>query len=281
MHWHFTLGALRGTVISDGQTSFSPGAFFVNADPAERAAALAARGEGPDIATPLNCLLLNVDGRRVLIEAGMGPEGRAGTGRLLAHMADAGIDAASIDTVILTHLHPDHADGMVTATGQSAFPGAEVIVGQAAWDALALPAPGEAVDPARHHRLHAVRSQVRPVTGDPWITPSIRVAPAPGHAPGPMAVLVTAGETRLLHAADVIAHPLHLEYPAWNVRADIDRVQAVAVRRRLLGWAAREGVIVFGYHFPFPGFGRVVAASDGGSGWRWQPLLAATGAVKG
>lgn len=271
MYLHFTLGALQGTVISDGETSFSPNAFFVNADPAERAAVLAARGEGPDIPTPLNCLLLDVDGRRVLVEAGMGPEGRAGTGRLLAHMADAGIDPASIDTVILTHLHPDHADGMVTAAGGSAFPGTEVIVSQSAWDALPLPAPGAPFDPARHHRLGVVQGQVRLVTGDPWITPSIRVAPAPGHAPGQMIVMVTAGETRLLHAADVIAHPLHLEHPDWNVRADIDRVQAVTVRKRLLGWAAREGVIVFGYHFPFPGFGRVMAL-DGGLGWRWQPL---------
>ncbi|MBN2472325.1 MAG: MBL fold metallo-hydrolase [Anaerolineae bacterium] len=277
MHLHFALGALRGIVISDGQTSFSPNAFFVNADPAERAAVLAARGEGPDIPAPLNCLLLDVDGRRVLIEAGMGPAGRAGTGRLLAHMAGAGVDPASIDTVILTHLHPDHADGMVTAAGQSAFPGAEVIVSQAAWDALALPAPGEPFYPARHHCLHAVQGQIRPVTGDPRLTPSIRVAPAPGHAPGQLTVLVTAGETRLLHAADVIAHPLHLEYPDWNVRADIDRIQAVTVRRRLLGWAAREGVIVFGYHFPFPGFGRVVAL-EGGAGWRWQPV---TGDLKG
>ncbi len=272
MHLHFTLGALRGTVISDGETSFSPNAFFVNADPAERAAALAARGEGPDIPAPLNCLLLDVDRRRVLVEAGMGPEGRAGTGRLLEYMADAGIDPASIDTVILTHLHPDHADGMVTAAGQSAFPRAEVIVSQAAWDVLALPAPDAPFAPARHHRLGAVRGQVRPVTGDPWLSPSIRVAPAPGHAPGQLTVLVTVGETRLLHAADVIAHPLHLEHPGWNVRADTDRVQAVTVRKRLLGWAAREGVIVFGYHFPFSGFGRVVEAPDGGSGWRWQPL---------
>jgi metal-dependent hydrolase (beta-lactamase superfamily II) len=43
-------------------------------------------------------------------------------------MAAAGIDPKAIDIVILSHLHPDHINGLKTADGGLAFPNAETKV---------------------------------------------------------------------------------------------------------------------------------------------------------
>lgn len=259
MYLHFTLGDVHGTVISDGATTFPAAAFFANAAPDERSAALAARGEAPEeISAGLNCLLLALDKRRILIDAGMGAGGPAGTGQLMANLLAAGIDPESISTVILTHSHRDHAGGVVTADGAPAFPRAEIVLAREAWESL----PPD-------HALRSIEDRLSLVEGDPWITPSVRVAPAPGHAPGHQVVLISSGETRLLHAGDVIAHPLHVSHPTWNIRADAERETAVTVRQRLLAWAMREALPVFGVHFPFPGFGHILADEQG---WQWVPL---------
>lgn len=259
MFLHFSLETLRGTIISDGATTFPAAAFFANATPEERTAALAAYGDDPGhVRAALNCLLLDVDGQRVLIDAGMGSNGPDGTGQLMDNLHAAGIPAAEIDTVILTHAHRDHAGGVITAAGTPAFPNARIVLAQAAWDAL-LP----------DHALRGIEDHLLLVEGDPWITPSVRVAPAPGHAPGHQVVLVNNAGNRLLHAGDVIAHPLHVTHPEWAIRSDADRDQAIKVRRRLLGWAAREALPVFGVHLPFPGIGHITVDEHG---WAWTPL---------
>src|SRR5262249_61193897 len=44
------------------------------------------------------------------------------------NLAAAGIDAKSIDTVIISHYHPDHVNGVLGADDKPAFPNAEILV---------------------------------------------------------------------------------------------------------------------------------------------------------
>lgn len=71
-----------------------------------------------------------------------------------------------------------------------------------------------------------------------------------GHTPGQVALRIESEGETLLHMADVIAHPLHMDHLAWTIIADIDPDQAVRTRRDLVGRAAAEEIPLFVYHFP-------------------------------
>ena len=115
--------------------------------------------------------------------------------------------------------------------------------------------------------LPPIEKQLSLIDEETEIVPGIRSIAAPGHTPGHMALSISSGGEQLLHLVDTVVHPIHLERPDWLVATDLLPEQTVATRRRLLDLAATEKVLVFVFHFPFPGLGHVVQS---GSGWEWE-----------
>src|ERR1700739_2215449 len=79
-----------------------------------------------DPRTAVIAFLVEQNGRRILIDTGSGDSLGPDTGYLAANLAAAGIDPDDIDHVLLTHLHPDHAGGLISGARQAAFPHATV-----------------------------------------------------------------------------------------------------------------------------------------------------------
>ena len=76
----------------------------------------------------LNAFLLDTLDHRILIDTGIGAfagEGRAG---LMANLNTIGLDGSAIDTVFITHIHPDHVGGLIDADDQPVFPKARMLV---------------------------------------------------------------------------------------------------------------------------------------------------------
>lgn len=59
------------------------------------------------------------------------------------------------------------------------------------------------------------------------------------------------------------------EEPDRALGVEMDAAKAAETRRRLLRQAAEERRLVAGYHFPFPGVGRIV---EQGAAWRFVPV---------
>ena len=79
--------------------------------------------------TSVNAFLIHSAGRLALIDTGSGNYLLPTAGKVLANIKAAGVDPASIDTVILTHMHPDHSAGLTDrTTGQRYFPNAELVM---------------------------------------------------------------------------------------------------------------------------------------------------------
>ena len=94
-------------------------------------------------------------------------------------------------------------------------------------------------------------------------------SPCQGHTSPTRPRLESQGEV-LLHLVDTAVHYITgLEHPDWTVGADIDKATAVATRKRLLAQAADEQLLIAGYHFPFPGVGRIMRL---GEGFRYVPV---------
>jgi glyoxylase-like metal-dependent hydrolase (beta-lactamase superfamily II) len=69
----------------------------------------------------------------VLIDTGAGPGGRS-SGAILARLEVAGIRPRNVDTVILTHAHPDHIGGTVGAGNRPVFTNARHVLSEYEWE---------------------------------------------------------------------------------------------------------------------------------------------------
>jgi glyoxylase-like metal-dependent hydrolase (beta-lactamase superfamily II) len=275
----FAVGAIRCTVLSDGYASYPTGWFFPNADEGELRKALESRRlPTTGILSPYTCLLIETGRHVVLVDPGAG-QWMTTSGAVIARLEMAGIRPGDVDTVVLTHAHPDHIGGAVNFRRRPVFPNACHYLAEAEndfWtgmrpDLRAMQVPEmdkRSISAAAQRCLDALRLQMEPITRETEIVPGVRALPAPGHTPGHLALVVSSGSERLLHLGDAAVHPLHLEYPEWENGLDADPAQAGGTRRHLLSYAVAEQMRLMAFHFPFPSVGRVEAR---GEGWIWTP----------
>ncbi len=287
MYHRFAVGRLSCAVVSDGQMAppwEPPVAAFFTPDAgvpeAELRDALAAEGRGrTTLACGYNCVLVETPDGHAVIDTGLGasflgygPPIEPLVGRLGEGLAEAGATASDLAAVIFTHLHQDHCRG-ATWSGQLTFPGALGFANAAEvafWSGGQVSADDEHLASARE-AIRLFGDRLRPFGDNAEILPGVRAVGAAGHTPGHTAVLLASQGERLLCAGDLFYDPLQLAHPAWSTPWDHDRARAIASRRRLLGWAADERLLVHAYHMPFPGFGTV---RRHGAAYSWIPLQA-------
>ena len=115
--YRFKLGDFECVSLSDGSLDYPLHNFFANVPTADVEAALRQRDLPTDyITTPYTYLYVDTGAHRVLVDMGAGHLGPR-TGRLLQNMEAAGIAPAHIDTVVITHAHPDHIGGTLGQVG--------------------------------------------------------------------------------------------------------------------------------------------------------------------
>src|SRR6201995_5793843 len=89
------------------------------------------------VAVPFNPQLINTGSKLILIDTGNGIANleptKGAVGRTLQNLAAAGVDAKKIDVVLLSHLHPDHTNGIRALDGSLAVPNAEIMVPSVDW----------------------------------------------------------------------------------------------------------------------------------------------------
>jgi glyoxylase-like metal-dependent hydrolase (beta-lactamase superfamily II) len=281
--YRFTVGRFECFAISDGTNLYTDpvSLLFANAQPVELEQVLHAYhiqpAEWVEWTNTYTCLLIDTGSHHVLVDTGAGSLAPT-TGTLLPNLRAIGIVPGDIDTVILTHGHPDHIGGNIDASGNSVFPNARFAMWRTDWEFWTMPveqAHGnsllEFMVPFAHQQLLPLQDRIELLDHEVEIVPRVYAVAAPGHTPGHLALAIISGDQQLLHLGDAVCHPIHVQHPEWVMAVDILPEQAVMTRRQLLQRAAALKTLAFAFHLPFPGIGHVV--HDRG-GWRWQPTQA-------
>lgn len=262
------VGPARCTVLEVGTFDMSADVLFASAPRDERDAALDRHGLPVEpIVFHVLPLVVDLDGRRVVIDPGALEDGA-----MARALEAAGIAPESVDAVVITHGHADHYGGVVAADGGPFFPRARHHLQRVEWEhwtAPDNPEPGHAETFRR--LLVPLRELFDLADGPAEPVPGFRVVPTPGHSPGHQAVVVA---DRLLHTGDAVLTVLGVERPEWVASFELWPDDVVATRRALLTSAADDGLVTMLCHTPSPGLGRVVTDGDG---YAWQPLGATAG----
>lgn len=279
-HYRFRIGEISATVLSDGVIGGPPRVYASDAPEQELQEVLRRAFLPTDHMTlNLNTLLIEVGGRRILLEAGagqtMGPHG----GRIFASLAEIGLSARDIDVVVISHTHPDHVGNLRAADGSPAFPRATVFAPKADWDFFVSGEPDLSYMPVpedfRRRFGAAIKRSVEPVSrsielyeAGAEIVPGLTTIAASGHTPGMVSFLIHSGPDQLLLTADLAYHPVvNIDQP-WRPGPDRDGEAAAGARRRIFERAAADRIPVLGFHFPFPGLGHLLRTD---TGYAWIP----------
>ena len=209
----WSLGDLTITVMNDGYLQGSLD-LVTGIARAEAGALQAAGFRAQDPRITLNAFLITGPGRKpILIDSGMGSFGGPSLGRVPAALAAAGAAPDSIETVLLTHLHPDHAGGLIAGEGVARYPNAELVMHAdeaAHWldDGALSRAPDDAKPYFEMARQATAPygGRLRTITGG-TVAPGIEAVPLPGHTPGHTGYRITSGDSSLLMWADVVHLP--------------------------------------------------------------------------
>ena len=267
------LGAFELLAVNDGVARQPLAEGLVrNAPLAEVKLLLASQGLPTDyLDLSFTAFVIIAPGRRVLLDTGNGEFGGPTTGRLLANLARVGITRESIDTVLISHFHGDHINGLRRRDGSWVFPKAEVMVPAVEWgywmdDEKMRAAPDEMKGAFQNVRrvFGPVAGQVKKFEPDADLFAGFKAVAAHGHTPGQSLFEVESMEKKFLYLADLGNVPaLFMRRPDWGTQFDIDAEAALVTRRNVLEEAAGDGTLVGGYHFPFPAVGTVLKNVDG------------------
>lgn len=222
------------------------------------------------VRTAVNVFLIRDEGRNILVDTGMGHYAGPTMGHLVDSLALVGLSPDDISDIVLTHLHRDHAGGLMTKAETPLFAKATLHVGGDEFRFWTDPGRMEATPERFRHFVRIAQTAMRLYEGrvrltapGERITGRLSTSSLAGHTPGHSAVWFASSSTRVCMWGDMVHSPaLQIPVPEITVCFDIDEAQARATRQRHFARAADERFFICGAHLGFPGIGTLAAAGD-------------------
>ncbi len=275
--YRYKLGGLTVTAVHDGYFQ-RPLTGFVTNKPLEEVQGVLRDNFMPtdSLRIPFTVTFVQTSRGLICFDTGNGTLPAAATaGKLAQNMAAAGIDPAAVTTVVISHCHGDHINGLAKPDGARVFPNAEVVVCETEWKFWSDPTNESRSPEAQRGYFRNIakafdpyRGRIRVMPDNGEVLPGVRAEAAHGHTPGHTVFHISDGSAQMMYVADVTNRPLPLAlHPDYRIIFDFDPGAAEATRRRIYDRAATDRMALTGFHFPFPAFGHM--AKEGG-GFRFH-----------
>lgn len=200
------------------------------------------------IPASVSTFLLQVDGKNILFDAGLGAFG----GKMLSRLAALGVNADNIDIVYLTHFHVDHIAGLVEkdAAGidTKTFKNASIYAGKVEYDAWMEHIPKNDL---QKMVMELYRDSLHLFAFGDSLPHGVLAIDAIGHTPGHTAFQVS----NLLIIGDLMhGYALQKDHPEINSNYDMDKEKSIESRKRIMQYAKDNKLLMAGMHLPPPGF---------------------------
>ena len=281
--YQFRNGKFECISVSDGSYDYDPFHLFTNITEDQTIEILRKYNLPIDkITSPYTFLFVNTGEHKVLVDMGAGNLGPK-TGKLVKNLRSAGIKPEEIDTVFITHAHPDHIGGTLNDKSIPNYPNARYYMCKDEWDfwfsdeafRKVVEHYSQILNPeifmkVARGQLEPIKDNIELITGESEILPGIYIHLAYGHTPGHMVVSFFSEDQELFFTSDTVVFPFLLEeldlIPVFDIMPDM----ANESKHRIFDLVAERDALVLAQHFgPFPSLGHVVKKDKG---WLWQPV---------
>jgi glyoxylase-like metal-dependent hydrolase (beta-lactamase superfamily II) len=205
-----------------------------------------------------NTFLVKTPNNIILIDTGFGTT-------LFDNLKALGVSPNQIDTVLITHSHGDHVNGL-SKDGKALFPNAKIMLAvqeKAFWtNASTILAPyGNNVQTFQPGELGTTIQD---------LLPGIKAIAAFGHTPGHTMFMVSSEGKQLLIWGDLVhVEDIQIPVPGQSVTYDSDPSAAAEIRKKVFAYISENNIPIAGMHLQFPAIAKI--ANDGDGAYRLVP----------
>ncbi|WP_457301409.1 MBL fold metallo-hydrolase [Phyllobacterium sp. P5_D12] len=222
----------------------------------------------------INAFLIEDGARSILVDTGSGQLfGPGYGGKLRDSLASVGVMPEDITDILITHIHTDHAGGLVT-DARPVFANATIHVAAPELAFFMDATNAEKTGYARQYFDEAAKTigvyqktgKVKTFSDNETILPGITASIHPGHTPGSSFYTVTSKGHSIAFIGDIVhVEAVQFPDPLVTILYDVNPAEAAIVREKAFSTFARSRQLVAAPHLPFPGVGHIVVVIGQGT----------------
>ncbi|WP_336937652.1 MBL fold metallo-hydrolase [Acinetobacter modestus] len=281
-YYQYHAGDVQITALLDGTNFMSPSLF--KDIPQQQVQEILKKyyaDQEKGIQTSVNAFLVNTGKSLVLVDSGAASCFGAHLGSVLTNLKASGYQPEQVDTILLTHLHPDHVCG-ISNNGVANFPNATVYVSNdeaSFWldpkQAAKLPKEKQA---NYSDTVEKIKQAIAPYQAKQRFKTyklgddiqGFKVINTAGHTPGHFSYELKTKDGNVVFIGDIVhSHTVQFDKPKTAIEYDIDPKKAVETRLKQFADFAKNGQTIAAPHLPFPGIGHIYSAD--GKSYQWIP----------
>lgn len=234
------------------------------------------------VQTSINAFLVNTRQSLVLVDSGTADCFGAHLGSVMKNLKAAGCQPEQVDTILLTHLHPDHSCG-VSKNGVANYPNATIYVSENEADYWLDPKQLQKISKNKQANYTGTVAKIKAALapyqakqrfktfklGDK--IDGFEVISTAGHTPGHFSYKLKTSDEDVVFIGDIVhSHTVQFDQPKTAIDYDIDPKKAVETRLKQFADYAKHGQTIAAPHLPFPGIGHIYSAD--GKSYQWIPV---------
>lgn len=281
-YYQYQAGDVQITALLDGTNFMSPSLF--KDIPQQQVQEILKKyyaDQEKGIQTSVNAFLVNTGKSLVLVDSGAASCFGSHLGSVLTNLKASGYQPEQVDTILLTHLHPDHVCG-ISKDGIANFPNATVYVSNdeaSFWldpkQAAKLPKEKQA---NYSGTVEKIKQAIAPYQAKQRFKTyklgddihGFKVINTAGHTPGHFSYELKTKDENVVFIGDIVhSHTVQFDKPETAIEYDIDPKKAVQTRLKQFANFAKNGQTIAAPHLPFPGIGHIYSANE--KSYQWIP----------